>query len=160
MNAMDEIGQKILKELTKNAKAPFSEIAEKIGVSPQTVQKRHEKMKTEGAILRSSITVDLSKLGYQGKAVLMITNAPNQTKKETIDALKKMQDVFIETEIIGGFDVLAVAAIKDFRSAINLVNKIRALPSVEHVDASLTTDTAFPVDRGFNELFRKKEQKK
>ena len=160
MNLMDEIEQKILKELTKDAQTPFSEIAKKIGVSPQTVQARHARMKEEGAILRSAITVDLSKLGYQGKAVLMITNAPNQKKKDTIDALKKMQDIFMETEIIGDFDVLAVAAVKDFRSAINLVNKIRALPSVAHVDASLTTDTTFPVDKGFNDLFRTKEQTK
>jgi hypothetical protein len=56
--------------------------------------------------------------------------------------------------------VVAVAAIRDFRSAINLLDNVRALPSVDHVDASLTTDTAFPVDRGFNELFRTKEESK
>jgi DNA-binding Lrp family transcriptional regulator len=160
MNFMDEIDQKILKELTKDVQAPFSKIAQKIGVSPQTVQIRYTKMNEEGAILRSAIIVDLLKLGYQGKAVLLITNASNHKKKETMDALKKMQDVFMETEIIGDFDVLAVAAIRDFRSAIKLVNKIRALPSVDHVDASLTTDTAFPVGRGFNELFRTEEESK
>jgi Lrp/AsnC family transcriptional regulator for asnA, asnC and gidA len=154
---MDEIDHKILTELTKNAQVPFSRIAKKIGLSPQTVQMRHAKMKEEGAILRAGIIVDLSKLGYQGKAVLMIANAPNHKKQETIEALKKMRDVFIETEIIGDFDVVAVAAIRDFRSAINLVNKIRALPSVDNVVPSLSTDTAFPVGKGFNELFQTKE---
>ncbi len=154
---MDEIDQKIMKELTKNAQAAFSRIAKKIGVSPQTVQIRYAKMKEEGAILRSAIIVDLLKVGYQGKAELMITNAPNHKKKETMDALKKMRDIFLETEIIGSFDVLAVAAIRDFRSGIKLVNSIRALPSVDHVDVSFTTDTAFPVSRGFTELFRTKE---
>ena len=157
---MDEIDQKILKELTKNAQAPFSRIAKKIGVSPQTVQIRYAKMKEEGAILRSAVTVDLLKVGYQGKAELMITNVPNHTKKETIDALKKMRDIFLETEIIGAFDVLAVAAIRDFRSGINLVNTVRALPSVDHVDVSFTTDTAFPVGKGFNELFQTKKESK
>ena len=157
---MDEIEQKILQELTKNAQTPFSEIAKKIGVSPQTVQSRYAKMKESGAIVYTSCTVNLSKLGYQGKAILMITNAPNKIKKDTINALKKMQDVFMETEIMGDFDVLAVAAIKDFRSAIDLVNKIRALPSVTHVDASLTTDTSFPVGNDFSELFRPKKPSK
>jgi DNA-binding Lrp family transcriptional regulator len=157
---MDEIDHQILKELTKDAQTPFLRIAKKIGVSPQTVQMRYAKMKEKGALVRSAITVDLLKLGYQGKAVLMITNAPNRKKKETIEALKKMRDVFLETEIIGSFDVVAVAAIRDFRSAINLLDNVRALPSVDHVDASLTTDTAFPVDRGFNELFRTKEESK
>ena len=151
---MDEIDQKILEELTKDAQMPFVRIAKKIGVSPQTVQLRYAKMKEEGAIVRSGITVDLLKLGYQGKAVLMITNAPNQSKKKTIEALKKMPGVFLEAEIIGDFDVLAVAAVRDFRSTINLINNVRALPSVDYVDAALTTDTAFPVDKGFNEVFQ------
>jgi DNA-binding Lrp family transcriptional regulator len=130
----------------------------KIGVSPQTVQTRYEKMKTEGVILRSTIAVDLSKLGYQGKVLLKITNAPNQNKKKTIDALKQIQDIFLSAEIIGDFDVLAIAAVKDFKSSIDLVTSIRELPSVDHVEVSFTDDTAFPAGNGFTELFQTKKE--
>jgi len=156
MNYMDEVDRKILEELTKNGQAPFSRIAKKIGVSPQTVLARYAKMKEEGVILRSTIILDLLKLGYQGKAILKITNAPNRTKKETMDALKKTRDVFLETETIGDIDVLAVAAVRDYRSAVDLVNEVRDLPSVDYVDVSFTPDTAFPVGIGFNNLFRKR----
>lgn len=151
---MDKIDLQILKELTRNFQMSFSRAAKKIGISPKTLQRRYEKMKKEGMILRSSITMDLSKIGYQGKAYLMITNAPNQDKTMTIDALSQMQNVFLFTETIGDIDVLAIAAVNDFKSIINLVNAIRKLPSVDKVEVDFSTDTAFPVDKEFNELFQ------
>jgi len=155
---MDEVDLQILAELTKDAQMPFLKIARKIGVSPQTVQARYEKMKREGTILHSSITVNLSKLGYQGKVILKIINAPNKTKKETLEALKQIQDVFLATEIIGDFDVLTIAAVKDFEDSINLVNSIRKLPSVDYVKISFTKDTSFPIGKGFNKLLQIKEE--
>jgi DNA-binding Lrp family transcriptional regulator len=155
---MDEVDLQILKELTEDAQTSFSRIAEKIGVSPKTVQTRYEKMKEARIILRSAITVDLSKLGYQGRAFLMITNAPNKTKKDTIGALKQMQNIILLTEIIGDFDVLAIAAIKDFKSIIDIVNAIRKLPSVDQVEVSFTDNTSFPVEKGFAELFQTKKE--
>jgi Lrp/AsnC family transcriptional regulator for asnA, asnC and gidA len=158
LNIMDEVDIQILKELTKDAQTPFLRIAEKIGVSPKTVQIRYNKMKQEGIILRSTITVDLSKLGFQGRAFLSITNAPNQNRKETIGALKQMQNIILLTEIIGDFDVLAIAAIKDLKSIISLVNAVRKLPSVDQVEVSFTDNTSFPVEKGFADLFQTKKE--
>jgi Lrp/AsnC family transcriptional regulator, regulator for asnA, asnC and gidA len=154
---MDKVDLQILNELTKDAQKSFLKIAEKIGVSSKIVQTRYNKMKKEGIILRSSITVDLSKLGFQGRAFLRITNTPNQNRKETIDALKQMQNVFLITEVIGDFDVLAIVAIKDFKSIISIVNAIRKLPSVDQVEFTLTDDIPFPIDRGLEQLFQVQE---
>ncbi len=149
---MDELDLQIIKELTKDAQTPFSTIAKKIGIAPKTVQTKFQRMKENGIIMHSAITIDLSKLGYQGKAYLKITNTQNHNRKTTINALCKMQNVILSTEIIGDFDVLAVVAVKDFRSIINLVNDVQKLPSVDHVDVSFTDETAFPVGKGFEHL--------
>src|SRR5512136_3068096 len=150
---MDRIDQQILEELTRNPQAPFSRIAKRIGVSPITVQRRYNELKEEGIILQSSITMDLSKVGYQGKAILMITNAPNEDKTRTADALRHMKNVFLVANVIGECDVIAVAAIKDFKNIIDLINEFRKIPSVDQVEVDLTTDSAFPVDKEFNNVF-------
>lgn len=150
---MDRIDQQILEELTRNPQAPFSRIAKRIGVSTITVQRRYKELKEEGIILRSSITMDLSKIGYQGKAILMVTNAPDQDKTKTTDALKHMKNVFIVTDVVGECDIMAVAVIKDFKNVIDLINEIRKIPSVDQVEVAFTTDTAFPVAREFNNVF-------
>jgi len=156
---MDKVDVCILRELTKNPQMPFLRIAEKVGVSPRTVQKKFQKMKENGIILRSSIIIDLSKIGYQGKAYLTITNAPGQSKEKTIDALKKMPNMFMITDIIGDFDVLVIAAVRAFTSIMDDVNAIRKLPSVERVEVTFVTDTMFPGPKEFNELFPPEKNK-
>jgi len=150
---MDELDLRIMKELLKDAQTPFLRIAKKLGVSPETVRIRYGKMKDDGTIKHCSISIDLSKIGYQGKVFLMITNSPNHDKSKTIDALKKMRSIFIISEMIGDFEIIAIAPVKDLDSLKKLVNKIKKLPSVNRVEFTLINDTAFPVNLRFGELF-------
>ena len=147
---MDKTDFEILQLLTKNPQEPFSRIARKAGVSPKTVQKKVQNMRKAGIILRSSIIIDLSRLGYEGEASLRITNAPGCDKATTINALKGIPNIFLITEIIGDFDIMAIAAVKDYQSIVNMVNTIRQLPSVEKAEADFVTDAQFPATREFN----------
>jgi len=150
---MDEIDLRIIRELTKDAQMPFLRIAKKLGVSPETVRTRYGKMREEGTIKHCSISISLSRIGYQSKVFLMITNAPNHDKSKTIDALKKMRNIFIISEMIGDFEIIGIAPVKDMNSLKTLVNKIKKLPSVNRVEITLINDTAFPVNEQFGELF-------
>ncbi len=150
---MDDVDRAILKELTKNPQIPFIRIAEKAGVTVRTVQKRYQRMKDDGIILNSSIIIDLSKIGYEGKAYIEITNTPSRDKAETIDALKKMPNIFQITDVIGKYDVFAIVAVRSFKAIMDLVSNIRKLPSVEQAEVTFVTDTLFPVPKEFNELY-------
>jgi len=150
---MDEIDLRIIRELTKDAQTPFLRIAKKLGVSPETVRTRYGKMRKDGTIKHCSISIDLSKIGYQGKVFLMITNSPNNDKSKTIDALKKMRNIFIISEMIGDFEIMGIAPVKDMNSLKTLVNKIKKLPSVNQVKITIINDTAFPVNEHFGEIF-------
>jgi len=152
---MDEIDFRILRELLKNAQTPFLQIAKKLDVSPETVRTRYAKLKEDGTIWHCTVSLDLSKLGYQGKVFLMIKNAANHDKSKTIDALKKMANIFIISEMIGDFEIIAIAPIKDLNSLKTLVNNIKKVPSVNRVEFTLISDTAFPVNSRFSELFSK-----
>jgi DNA-binding Lrp family transcriptional regulator len=154
---MDNIDMLILRELTENPQAPFLRIAEKIGVSPRTVQKRYQKMKDNSIILHSSIIIDLARIGYQGKAYLFITTTPGQDKELTMNSLKKIPDMFMMTEIIGDFDILVIAAVRNFTSIMDKINTIRKLPSVERVEVTFVADTMFPGPKEFNKLLNDKQ---
>lgn len=150
---MDKIDRMIIIELMKNARMPFLRIAKKIDVSSETVRQRYSKMRKEGTIMHSSISIDLSKIGYNGKVFLMITNAPNHDKSVTFDALKKIQDIFIISEMIGDCEILGIAAVKNLNGLKKLMNEIKELPSVSRVEFAIINDTAFPVNSRFAELF-------
>ncbi|HJW65851.1 MAG TPA: hypothetical protein VJ507_03610 [Candidatus Bathyarchaeia archaeon] len=46
-----------------------------------------------------------------------------------------------------------IAAVKNYKSLINMVNTIRRIPSVDQLDATFVADTAFPSGKEFNDLF-------
>ena len=122
---MDKLDYQILSELLLDATLSFVEIAKKIGTSPYTVRRRYEKMKKDGVIFKHVVTVDLSKLGYQGKAFLFITTSPDGSKLDTISFLKNITNIITVTEILGPFDILAIAPVIDLLDVQSLVQKVR-----------------------------------
>ncbi|MCJ7762797.1 Lrp/AsnC family transcriptional regulator [Candidatus Bathyarchaeota archaeon] len=153
---MDKLDYLILSELLKDAQMSFMTIAKKLGISPCTVRKRYQRMKREGVIKKSIVSIDLSKLGYQGKAFLMITNSPSHDKSATIEALMKIKNVMVITEIIGPFDILAIAPVTDLNSIKTLADAARKLPSVQRVEITCISDTAFPVNSSFGQVLSQK----
>ncbi len=153
---MDKLDYLILSELVKDAQIPFSTIAKKLGTSLYTVTKRYEKMKKEGTLVSSMVSIDLSKLGYQGKALLMISNTPDENKLATIEALKKIKNIISISEIIGAFDILAIAPISDLNSLKALVKEVKKIVGLQKVEVTCINDTAFPVGSSFGEVLSKK----
>jgi DNA-binding Lrp family transcriptional regulator len=149
---MDKMDYLILSELLKNAQTSLLKIAIKLDISPLTVRKRYEKMINEGVIRKSVITIDLSKLGYEGKIFLLITNTPNVNKATTIEALKKIQNIMIVSEIIGPVDILAIAPVIDLNSIKTLVSEVKMIPSVQRVEIACTNNTVFPISPAYGRM--------
>jgi Lrp/AsnC family transcriptional regulator, regulator for asnA, asnC and gidA len=142
---LDEIDLKILRLLCQDAQIPFYNIAKIVGISPRTVELRFRKLVQEKIILQSTILIDLSKIGYSGKAYISITTCPGADRNTTINDLKKIGDIFLTTQIIGDYDILALAAVRDFAGIIGVIDRIRKLPNVEKADVSFIQDTTYPV---------------
>ncbi|XHH08557.1 MAG: Lrp/AsnC family transcriptional regulator [Candidatus Bathyarchaeia archaeon] len=149
---MDKLDYLILGELLLDAQTSFLQIAKKLKISSFTVKSRYDKMVQDGVIFRSTICINLSKLGYQGKVFLLITNAANQTKKVTVEALKKMRNIVSVSEIIGPFDIIAVAPITDYNSIKNLVSQVKEIPSVQRVSITCINETSFPLSQNFGKI--------
>ncbi len=149
---MDKIDYLILSELLKDASLTYKEISNKLGISSYTVRRRYEKMKKEGAIQKCIVSIDLSKLGYQGKAFLLITVAPNSDKSDTIAYLKKIRNIIVTAEIIGPYDILAIAPIVDLKSIQTLVKEVREAPCLKRVEIACIDDTHFPIGPNFNTI--------
>jgi len=156
---MDEIDYLILSELLIDAQTSFLQIAKKLKISSFTVKSRYDKMVKDNIIFRSSICIDLSKLGYQGKVFLLITNASNQAKKVTVDALKKMRNIINVSEIVGPFDIIAIAPITDFNSIKDLVTEVKKIPSVQRVNITCINETNFPLSQTFGKILSETSRK-
>lgn len=149
---LDKINQEILSQLLINPKKSFLNISKELGISPMTVKNRYEKMKKDGIIIGTIIMLNLSKIGYQGKAFLHITTSDDTNPEIIIKALQQIPNVFLVSGIIGAFDILAMLAFRDAKEIKEVVNRIRAQPSVSKVETSITDDTCYPVTRDYAQL--------
>jgi Lrp/AsnC family transcriptional regulator, regulator for asnA, asnC and gidA len=156
---MDKLDYRIISELLKDATLSFVEIAKKVDATPYTVRRHYEKLKKDGTIQSCILTIDLSKLGYQGKVFLLITVKPNSNKAETMEYIKKIKNVIVVTEIIGQCDILAIAPVTDLKSIQELVKETRKAPFFERVEISCIDDINFPVNPNFGFILSQKSEK-
>lgn len=87
---LDEVDIKILKDLLKDSRKSFSEIAKECGVSVPTIRTRYKRMKKDGIILGSTLLVNPKDLGYETVASIYLNVKPEEVKKfiESLDYLE------------------------------------------------------------------------
>jgi len=156
MTKNDSLDFLILSELLKDATLSFVEIAEKVGASPYTVRRRFARMKKEGIIARCTVSINLTKLGYQGKAFLLINVSPSANKSKTIAHLKKTRNIIVVTELVGPYDILAIAPITDLNSIQTIVAEAKRAPDVLIVKLACIDDPYFPVSQNLGTMLSQK----
>jgi len=134
---MDQIDLQIITELKDDARKPFRKIAEKIGVSTQTVIKRYNEMKESGIIQLCSISVDLQKIGYAGSAHLLITGSAGSNLSETMEQLRKTPNIILATKAIGDFEGYAVLVFKDINDLYERVIQLKRDLNIENIKVSI-----------------------
>jgi DNA-binding Lrp family transcriptional regulator len=149
---MDKIDEKIMKTLMKNPECSCLTIAEDMGIAPSTVQRRFKKLKTSGRILKMTTVIDLSQIGFQGKAILFISGSTNFKVDEVMQDLTKTPNVFTTASVVGSCDLLAMVAFREIEDVIKTVDKIKSFKGVKKVDVAITSDTSYPVKRDFHNI--------
>ena len=66
--AFDELDQRIVGVLVENARATYSEIGGRVGLSAPAVKRRVDRLRASGAITGFSATVDPAALGWTTEA--------------------------------------------------------------------------------------------
>lgn len=153
---MDKLDFLVLNELLKDGTLSFVEIAKNVGSTSYTVRRRYEKMKKDGLIVKCIVSIDLSKLGYQGKAFLLITVTANSNKAELLEHIRSIRNVMVVTEIMGPYDILAIAPITDLDSVKALVNEAKKVPHVQRVELACIDEVSFPIGSYFGTMLSQK----
>jgi Lrp/AsnC family transcriptional regulator, leucine-responsive regulatory protein len=158
VNNTNKIDYLILSELEKDAALSFVDIAKKIGTTPCTVKRRYEKMKKEGIIFGCIVSINLGRLGYKAKTFLLITLTPNSNKSETISYLRNIKNVLIVTQIIGPYDLMAIAPITDLESLQTLLEEAKKAPNIQKVEFSCINNLDFPISPSYGTVLSQKSQ--
>jgi len=160
---MDKMDFAIVSKLLQDARMPFRRIAKELGVSTDTVTRRHSALKKQGVILGATVTIDPKLIGFQVMAVFLIDISPlvpskkDSVRHDSLSVLKelaKMQNVVFATRTVGDHDLLCFVTIKDLGHLVMIRDDIAAIPSVRDIQGTCWTEfLEFPNLQGHHQVF-------
>ncbi len=137
---MDEIDEKILKNLLVDARLSARQLALKLGMSTVTVLSRIKKLEKEKIIKGYTALIDHEKLGYDLTAVIEIVTKDNKML-EIADELSKLENVCGVYDITGSTDTLIIAKFKSRADISEFVKKISSIQNIENTNTHIVLNT-------------------
>lgn len=154
---MDETDLKIAKILVHQARTPFSQIAEELGISTKKVINRYKKMKD--LLPFSCITLDLEKLGYIGQAIFRMKISYKHKLDEVYEKVSQTQNVIVALKHYGPFELTAIVPFKDLNHLSESHDKISKIEGIKEIHIQIKKPyKQWPPDM-FSSLLDKEEQK-
>ena len=126
----------IIQILKKNARLPINSIAEQLGVSRLTVQRKIKKMEESGQILGYTIRLEKEKFKHKVKGWMTINASANKEEK----AIKKMMQIPEVTSLYttnGKWDLAAEITANSLEDFDRAVSKLRAIDGIETTETNL-----------------------
>jgi len=137
---MDDVDRKILKELLKNSRQSFREIARKLNVAVGTVLSRVKNLEKEGIIKGYSILIDHEKLGYGLTAIIEVTVAKGKLL-EVDEEIAKKPNVCAVYDTTGLTDAMIIAKFKTREELSKFTKSLLSNPYVERTNTHLVLTT-------------------
>ena len=138
---IDQIDQKILSFLVKNARMPFLEIARECGVSGAAIHQRVKRLEANGVITGSRLLVKPQALGLNVCAFISVTLSEANKYPEVVANLKKIP-ANVECPFWTGLAPLLVKVYccgNDHLLEV-LLNTMQNIPFVQSTDTMISLD--------------------
>lgn len=90
---IDELDQKILSLITRNARIPFLEVARECGVSGAAIHQRVQRLLNMGVVTGSEFIVSPEKMGYNTCAYMGIHLEKASFHQHVVEELKKIPEI-------------------------------------------------------------------
>lgn len=133
LNNIDSFDEKIIKILQNDARKPFVEIANTIGLSESAVRRRIKNLTDNNIIKKFTIEINNND---KTSAITLISVASSSEASTVTSKLLNLEGVDVVYEITGQYDIAAIIsapAISEINSYIDEVRKIEGVSDTNTV---------------------------
>ena len=151
---IDQIDQKILSFLVKNARMPFLEIARECGVSGAAIHQRVKRLEANGVITGSRLLVKPQALGLNVCAYVSVSLSESNKYPEVIDAFKKISEIVECHFVTGNYTFLIKLRCTDHQHLMDiLINTMQNIPGIAKTETIIALDQLIdkPIDLSAND---------
>jgi DNA-binding Lrp family transcriptional regulator len=133
---MDDLDRQILSILRRDARTPYTEIADEIGTSEGTVRNRVDRLTDEGIIERFTVTTRTGNV----KAMIEISVDMNVTTSDVSAQMAGWEEVDFVWQVSGEDDIVLVVDCVDTQAVNDLISQARELDEVKGTKTRLILD--------------------
>ena len=128
---LDEKDRRLLELLAENSRAPFVELAEKLGLSEAAVRRRVKRLVEQGVIKK--FTVELA--GRSGAyAITLVAVERGASTSELAERISKLEGVERVYEITGQYDIAAFIRGETISNVNTTIDSIRGMENVSNTN--------------------------
>lgn len=138
---IDNVDRQIMQILLENARTPYTEIAQKLIVSPGTIHVRMRKLEKMGIVIGTELVIDPTKLGYDLTAFIGIYLEKSVNYKEVIPELEKIEEIMEAYYTTGGYSIFAkivCANTNHLRTVLN--EKVQAVAGIQRTETMISLE--------------------
>jgi len=133
---MDDLDRQILDVLRRDARTPYTEIAQQVGTSEGTVRNRVERLLDEGIIERFTVSTRTGNI----KAMIEVSVKVDVDTTEVTEEMVEWEQVDFVWQVSGEEDVVLVVDAADTRAVNQLITRARELEEVQDTKTRLILD--------------------
>ncbi|KAF6242835.1 AsnC family transcriptional regulator [Nitrosopumilus sp. b1] len=137
---MDEIDEKILRNLLVDARLSARQLSLKLGMSTVTVLSRIKKLEKQKIIKGYSARLDDEQLGYHLTAIIEVV-AKKDKLVQVEEKLSGIENVCAVYDITGSTDTLIIAKFKGRSDLSSFVKSLSSIPNVENTITHVVLNT-------------------
>jgi DNA-binding Lrp family transcriptional regulator len=133
---MDELDRQILTILRRDARTPYTEIADRVGTSEGTVRNRFEQMVEDGIIERFTVATSTGNV----RAMIEVGVDVNVDTAAVSDRMIEWKEVDFVWQVSGDEDIVLVVDAADTERVNELITRARELDEVVSTKTRLILD--------------------
>jgi DNA-binding Lrp family transcriptional regulator len=133
---MDELDQEIVSILRRDARTPYTEIADRVGISEGTVRNRVDRLQEEGVIERFTVATRTGNV----KAMIEVEVDVDVDTAAVSESIAEWGEVDFVWQVSGEEDIVVVVDAADTESVNDLISRARGMDDVMSTKTRLILD--------------------
>jgi len=141
---IDELDEKILKLITKNARIPFLEVARECGVSGAAIHQRVQRLLNLGVVSGSEFLVNPQKMGYFTCAYMGIHLEKAKYHQQVVAELTKIPEVVECHYVTGSYAIFIKVQTKTNKHLKKLIDEdLQAIEGIARTETFISLEMEF-----------------
>jgi len=143
MPGLDRTDLELLHALSHDHRATVVALADRLGLSRNTVQARMSRLEAAGVFLSYERAISTSSLGFPIRACVTVIVRQHELPRIR-EAIAEIPEVLQALGLSGSVDLLALVACRDTQHLFDIDARILAIEGVERTETSLVMDEVIP----------------